>query len=360
MKENTFPMAKNETEFLEFDACYVRGKNDVYIAKKTLEYNPKTEMLVRITRGGICGSDIHYYQHGGVGDFSLQHPMVLGHEVIGVTVPHTHSSDSAAPVKVAINPGRPCNSCEYCLDGRSNQCVDMRFFGSAMRNPHVDGGFAQYVAVHPDQCIPYDPKVDDEVMAFAEPLAVAIHAVNQASSVLGKKVLVTGSGPIGALVVAACRAAGASEIVATDLVDRNRNLALTMGADKALNPTDDKLKPFKARKGYFDVSFEASGAIPAIQSNIDLTRAGGTMVQVGMNSGMVDLPLTRLLAKEIRFVGTFRFIQEFATSVQWLEKGLIDPRPLLTSVLSYRDIIKAIELANDKTQALKVQLSFEE
>ncbi len=312
-----------KTRLITFDACYVRGKNDVYVAPKELEYNSETETLVRIVRGGICGSDIHYCHHGGIGGFPLQHPMVLGHEVVGVTAPEEGSSS----VKVAINPARPCNSCEYCLDGQSNQCVDMRFFGSAMRNPHVDGGFSQYVAVRPEQCIPYNPDIEDEIMAFAEPLSIAIHAINQAQSVFGKKVLVTGTGPIGALVVAACRTAGAAEIVATDLIERNRSMALTMGADIAIDPAGDGLEQFSSGKGYFDVSFEASGAVTAIQKNIDITRAGGTMIQVGMSVGMVELPLTKMLAKEISFLGTFRFIKEFATSVQWIEKGLVDPRP---------------------------------
>lgn len=349
-------MSNTNTRSLTFDACYVGGRKDLSIAPKTLEYDPSREVLVRITRGGICGSDISYYQHGGVGDFTLKHPMVLGHEVIGETKP----DDGSDPLKVAVNPSRPCNCCEFCLAGRSNLCVAMRFFGSAMFTPHVDGGFARYVAVRPEQCVPYDPSVDEEVMAFTEPLAVAIHAVNQAGSVLGRRVLVTGAGPIGALVIGALKAAGAAEIVATDLVERNRRLALFMGADRVLDPSVDDLDSLRAGKGYFDASFDASGAIPAIQSNIDLTRAGGVMVQVGMSPGLVGLPLTKLLAKEIRFVGAFRFIDEFRTAVQWLEKGLVDPRPLLTSVFDYRNIVEAIELAADKSQALKVQLSFAE
>lgn len=348
-------MMQAETESLTFDACYVKGKKDLSVHPKTLVYDPAEEVLVKITRGGICGSDIHYYHHGGIGDIILRHPMVLGHEVIGTI----EVEGSKEPVKVAVNPSRPCNRCEYCLAGQSNLCLDMRFFGSAMLNPHVDGGFAQYVTVSADQCIPYDSQVDEAVMVFTEPLAVAIHAVNKAGSVLGKKVLVTGAGPIGALVVAACRAAGAAEIVATDLFWRNRELAIVMGADRSLDPATDGFESFKAGKGYFDVSFEASGATPAIQGNIELTRAGGTMVQVGMHPGLVDIPLTRLLAKEIHFTGAFRFIDEFTTAVNWLEKGMIDPRPLLTSVFRYTDIIEAIELASDKSRAFKVQLSFE-
>ncbi len=342
------------TKELTFDACYVKGPKDLYIAPKTITYNSDEEVLVKITRGGICGSDIHYYQHGGVGDFKLQHPMVVGHEVIGTMV----TDDERNGQKIAVNPSRPCNSCEYCLSGRSNQCLNMRFFGSAMLNPHVDGAFSQYVVVRPDQCIPYDAEAEDEVMAFTEPLAVAINAVNHAGSVLGKRVLVTGAGPIGCLIIAACKAAGAAEIVATDLVDKSRELALVMGADVACNPATDDMSAYKAGKGYFDASFEASGAIPAIQGNIDLTKAGGTMVQVGMRPGMVDIPLTKFLAKEVKLVGSFRFTDEYATAVRWLEKGLIDPRPLLTKVYDYKEIVAAIELAGDKSKAIKVQLTF--
>ncbi|PIE69293.1 MAG: L-idonate 5-dehydrogenase [Deltaproteobacteria bacterium] len=347
-------MPQTAIQHLSFDACYIRAKKDLYIGEKTLDFSPDSEVLVKITRGGICGSDVHYYQHGGIGDISLKHPMVLGHEVIGTTVP----AGSAAAVNVAVNPSRPCNGCVYCLSNRSNQCMDMLFFGSAMRTPHVDGGFAQYVAVRPDQCIPYAPEIAEEIMAFTEPLAVALHALNKAGGVLGKKVLVTGAGPIGLLVTAACRAAGAMEIIVTDLVDKNRRLALVMGADSTRDPMEDNLAPFTEKKGYFDVSFEASGAIPAIQSNINFVQSGGTMVQIGMGPGMVDIPLTTFLAKEIRFTGAFRFNEEFTTAVRWLEKGLIDPRPLLTEVYDYNDIEEAINLAADKSRALKVQLSF--
>lgn len=338
-----------------FEACYVKGSKDISIAEKTLTYDNSEEVLVKITRGGICGSDIHYYEHGAIGDIKLKHPMVLGHEVIGVMV----TDDERNGRKVAVNPSRPCNECEFCLNGQSNQCLDMRFFGSAMLNPHVDGGFAQYVAVRPNQCVSYDQQADDDVMAFSEPLAVAINAINRAGSLLGKKVLVTGAGPIGCLLVAACRAAGASEIVASDLVEKNRELAVTMGADSAFNPAADDLSHFCASKGYFDVSFEASGAIPAIQKNIEMTRARGTMVQVGMRPGMVDIPLTKFLAKEIYFVGAFRFTDEYATAVRWLEQGAVDPRPLLTKVYPYTNIVEALEMAADKTKALKVQLSFD-
>ncbi len=146
--------------------------------------------------------------------------------------------------------------------------------------------------------------------------------------------------------------------MASDLVVRNRELAEQMGADSSFDPSGDDLSCYCAAKGYFDVSFEASGAIPAVQKNIEMTRPRGTMVLVGMPGGMVELPLTRFLVKEICLVGSFRFTDEYITAVRWLENGTVDPRPLLTRVMPYTEIVEALELAADKTKALKVQLSF--
>jgi L-idonate 5-dehydrogenase len=196
-------------------------------------------------------------------------------------------------------------------------------------------------------------------MAFAEPLAVAIHAINQAGGVLGKTVLVTGCGPIGCLIISACHAAGASEIVGSDVSERCRDIAIEMGADKTFSPIDYSSDEFSSGKGYFDVSFEASGAIQAFHSCIDFTRAKGTLVLVGMRPGMVDFPLTKCLTKEINMCGTFRFVSEFKTAVNWLEKGKIDPLPLLTKVFPHSNIIEALQLAENKNLAMKVQLSFE-
>ncbi|MDW6092521.1 L-idonate 5-dehydrogenase [Vibrio rhizosphaerae] len=336
---------------MEIKAIKVSGKHQVSIENTSIEAD-ENECLVKITRGGICGSDIHYYQHGGVGDFSLQHPMTLGHEVIGRLYPSNQT--------VAVNPSKPCGACEYCQSGRSNQCLKMEFFGSAMRNPHVDGGFAEYVKVTKDQVVPYDETMSQEVMAFAEPLAVAIHAVNQSGGVVGKKVLVTGCGPIGCLIVAACQAAGASEVVGSDLSERCRDIATAMGATSVLSPMDTVPDLYLKEKGYFDVSFEASGAVPAFHSCIDMTKAAGALVLVGMRPGMVDFPLTKCLAKEINVKGSFRFISEFETAVRWLETGKINPLPLLTKVFPFTDIIEALDLAADKSKAMKIQLSFED
>ncbi|UDW84646.1 alcohol dehydrogenase catalytic domain-containing protein [Pasteurella canis] len=329
----------------------VSGAHQIELTTTEINNPLSNETVVKVIRGGICGSDIHYYQEGGVGSFNLKHPMILGHEVVG----YLENKKQA----VAINPSKPCLQCQYCLNGKSNQCLNMRFFGSAMLTPHVDGGFAKYILVRNDQIIPYQDNIPSRVMVFAEPLAVAIHAVNQAGSLVGKKVLVTGCGPIGSLVVAACKQVGAVEIIASDIQEACRKIGMKMGATSTINPLEQNEHYF-TDKGYFDVTFEASGANEAINFAIDATKATGTIIQIGMSKNNLSVPLTKFLAKEITYKGAFRFTDEFNIAVRWLELGLIDPLPLLSHEFPYQEVEKALQIAGDKNVAIKVQLNFEE
>jgi len=346
-------------ESIDNHACVAFGIKDVRHVAQPLAYSPEEQVLIRVSRGGICGSDIHYYQHARAGMSILKNPLVLGHEVIGVVQAVPAASALKVGQRVAINPSQPCNRCALCLEGKQNVCRSMKFMGSAQFNPHVDGGFSQYVAVTEHQCVPYADHVEERVMVFAEPLAVAIHAVHQAGDLIGKKVLVTGAGPIGCLIMAAARAAGASEVVATDMSARCRELAVQMGADRAIDPTDEAATmPWGDNGGYFDVCFEASGAPAAIASTATFTRPKGAVVQVGMGNSTIEMPVGLLLVKEVKWVGSFRFVDEFATSVRWLESGRVNPLPLLSAEFSHDAVVQALELAGDKGRAAKVQLVF--
>lgn len=337
-------------------ACVVTGEHAVELKNYAMEYQDKG-VLVKITRGGICGSDLHYYQHGRIGNFPIKHPMILGHEVIGI-VEQSSNFSLAFGDTVAINPSKPCHQCKYCREGHENQCLNMRFFGSAMYIPHIDGGFSQYKIVDDDQCIPYPREADGRVMVFAEPLAVAIHAVNQAGDVKGKRVFVSGVGPIGCLVVAAAKTLGAIEVIAADLSERCLQLARRMGADNGFKADAAELENYEQEKGYFDIAFEVSGHPSSIKRCLQLTRAKGKIVQVGMGGPTVELPLMTLIAKEIELIGTFRFTEEFRTSVRWLQELRIDPLPLLSAEFPQDDFQQALEFAGDKSAAAKVQLVF--
>lgn len=319
------------------------------------------QLRVRVRCGGICGSDLHYYQHGGFGTIRVKEPMVLGHEVAGVIeAVGADVKDFACGERIAVSPSQPCGLCRYCQQGLQNHCLDMRYYGSAMRTPHVQGAFRQEIVVETHQAHRLADQVSDGEGAMAEPLAVALHAVRRAGSLLGKSVLVTGCGPIGALVIVAARRAGATHIVATDVSAHTLGKALKVGADEVINVAEEPegLSRFMADKGQFDVLFEASGNERALRSAFDVLRPRGIIVQVGLG-GEMTLPVNTIVAKEFDLRGAFRFHEEFATAVALLNKGLVDVKPLISATLSYRDSARAFALAADRSQAIKVLLNFD-
>lgn len=318
------------------------------------------EVLVRIERGGICGSDLHYYHDGGFGTVRIKEPMTLGHEVAGLVeaVGATVTSVRAGE-RVAVNPSLACGTCDYCRRGEQLHCLDMRFFGSAMRFPHVQGAFSQYVTVDQSQCFKVLGTLTAGEAAMAEPLAVCLHAVNQAGPLVGAKVLITGSGPIGVICALAARRAGATEIVATDMAPLPLKMMAQIGADKVIDigANPDGLKAFSQNKGTFDVMFEASGQEAALVGAFDAVRPQGRIVQVGLGGDMT-LPMTTLVTKEFTLRGTFRFYEEFGTAVEMMNKGLIDVSPLISQTMPFRQAQAAFDLAGDRRQAMKVQLAF--
>jgi L-idonate 5-dehydrogenase len=318
------------------------------------------QLRVRVRFGGICGSDLHYFQHGGFGTVRVKEPMVLGHEVAGVVEELGPGTGGfALGDRVALSPSRPCGACTYCQQGLQNHCLDMRYYGSAMRTPHVQGAFRREIVVDTPQAFKLADSLGDREGAMAEPLAVALHAVRRAGPLLGKRVLVTGCGPIGALVVIAARRAGATHIVATDVGDFPLRSALKVGADQAINVAQDAaaMAAFTADKGSFDVLFECSGNERALRGAFDALRPRGIAVLVGLG-GELQLPMNVIVAKEFDLRGTFRFHEEFGIAVELLNKGLVDVKPLISATVPYRDAGRAFALAADRTQAMKVLLDF--
>jgi L-idonate 5-dehydrogenase len=318
------------------------------------------QLQVDVAYGGICGSDLHYYQHGGFGTVRIKEPMVLGHEVSGIVrVVGSAAQNFKAGQRIAISPSRPCGQCQYCQKGQHNHCLDMRFFGSAMRFPHVQGAFRQTLVIDASQAHPLNDSLSLSLAALAEPLSVGLHAIQRAGSVFGKHVLVTGCGPIGTLLIGALRRAGAARIVAVDIADKPLECARAMGADETINiaKQPEALAPFAVNKGVFDVMFEASGNDRALRNGLDVVAPRGVIVSIGLG-GDSTLPLNQLVGKELELRGTFRFHEEFAVAVRFLNEGLVDGRPVISHVLDFDDAIHAFELASDKSQAMKVQINF--
>ena len=317
------------------------------------------EVLVQMQAGGICGSDLHYYHHGGFGPIKLREPMVLGHEVSGVIrALGTGTGDLQKGQLVAVSPSRPCHSCDFCAKGQHNHCLNMRFYGSAMPFPHIQGAFQEHLIVSAAQCAPAEGLTATQA-AMAEPLAVCLHAVAQAGDLTGKTVLVTGCGPIGALCILAARHAGAARIVATDLSDYTLSMAQLCGGDTALNTAKDpqSLEAFQTDKGQIDVHLECSGAAAALAAGVACLRPGGVLVQLGLGGDMT-VPMQALTAKEITLRGSFRFHEEFFTAVKLMQSGEIALDHLITHSFPISEAVQAFNTASDRSQAMKVQLQF--
>lgn len=346
---------------METRACRLHGQHDLRLETLPLGEPGDGEVLVRMGAGGICGSDLHYLHDGGFGPIRVKEPIVLGHEVAGTVAALGEGvEDLAVGDKVALNPSRPCGACRYCREGRFNHCLDMRFFGSAMRFPHEQGAFRERMVVPAAQCERLSEGTSLAQGACAEPLAVCLHAANRAGDLQGKRVLVTGAGPIGVLCAAVSKLRGATEIVVTDLQDTPLAVAATMGATRTVNVGRDAadLDAYAAGKGSFDVAFECSAAAPALAAAIATVRPLGRIVQVGV-TGDMSLAINALVGKEIDLVGTHRFHAEFAEAARLIDRGDLDVAPMITHRLPLDDFAEAFRLAGDRSRAVKAQLVFE-
>lgn len=340
-------------------AIVIHGARDLRIEEREAEAVGPGQVEVAVEIGGICGSDLHYYQHGGFGTVRLREPMILGHEVAGRIVAVGPGVEALTlGQRVAVSPSRPCNACRYCLGGLQNQCLDMRFYGSAMPMPHIQGAFRQRLVVEAWQCHRVAEGISAELAALAEPFAVTLHAVARAGALQGRRVLVSGCGPIGALTIVAARAAGAREIVATDVMDAVLAKALAVDADRVINVASqaEQLAAYGADKGYFDVQFEASGNGQAVRTGLEVLRPRGVLVQLGLG-GDVALPQNLVVAKEIDIRGTFRFHEEFGLAVDLINARRVDLQPLLSGIHPLEDAVAAFERAGDRSRAMKVQIA---
>ncbi|PCI05609.1 MAG: L-idonate 5-dehydrogenase [Hyphomicrobiales bacterium] len=340
-------------------AVVIHKAKDLRVEEYEIDDLGPGQVRIKMEAGGVCGSDLHYFNHGGFGTVRLREPMVLGHEVSGrIEALGEGVKNLEVGELVAVSPSRSCGDCGYCAQGLPNHCENMRFYGSAMPFPHIQGAFREVLVANARQCVKADGLTAGEA-AMAEPLSVCLHATRRAGEMLGKRVLVTGCGPIGLLTILVARRAGATEIVATDLSENALTYAKAAGADRVINVADDPeaLSEYEAGKGTFDVMFEASGANVALNAAILTMRPRGIVMQLGMGGDMT-IPMQQITVKELDLRGCFRFHEEFHTAVALMQKGLINVKPLITHTMALDDALAAFEIANDRSQAIKAQISF--
>jgi L-idonate 5-dehydrogenase len=341
-------------------AAVLHGIKDLRVDRRPVPELEPGKVLVRVRRGGICGTDVHYFEEGRFGSFAMTAPFILGHEITGEVVAVADGvTQPAAGQRVVVNPAWQCGQCDYCRSGRGNLCRRVRMLGSASTKPPTNGAFSEYLLIAAEQCFPIPAHLDDGLAAMMEPLAVALHALRRAGPVAGKQVLVTGGGPIGLLTAIAARAYGATTVAVSDPVPERRRMALSVGADSALDPADASLPDqVTALTGDgFDLLFEASGAPPALQQAFALVRRGGTLVQIGVFSAPeIALPINQLMVRELQFVGSFRYGNVWEEAIRLAASGRVDLQPLISRVFPLGQAVDALTLACAKTGVVKVQV----
>ena len=337
--------------------CSIHGAEDLRIEDVPCPQPGPDQALVKMGAAGICGSDMHYFRDGQIGKFKIQEPLIPGHEASGVIASlGANVTGLEEGQRVAINPSHPCGTCSRCREGRENLCDSMFFLGSASVFPHAQGMFREYFLISAKQCIPVSNQVSLEELALSEPLSVGLHAVNRAGNLCGKKVLISGSGTIGCMVLLATKLDGAEQVTMVDVLEEPLAIARKVGADQTLC-VKPSAAPSPELLNEFDVAFEVSGAASALGNCIELVRRGGTIVQVGtLPVEGVHLFANQIMVKELDIRGSMRFGNVFSRAVRLLESQRLNVQPILTGRFPIAEAAKALQLAFDKTVSMKVQI----
>jgi L-iditol 2-dehydrogenase len=316
-------------------ASVLSGASSISVEQRPIPAVQSDEVLVRVAAVGVCGSDVHYYREGRIGDFVVEGPLVLGHEVSGrIAAVGAGVDPGRIGQRVAIEPQRPCRVCWQCKSGRYNLCPDMRFYAT----PPVDGAFCEYVTIQADFAHPVPDSVSDEAAALLEPLSVGIWACRKARIVPGSRVLIAGAGPIGVITAQAARAFGAAEIIVSDPVADRRQLVERFGATRTLDPTAEDVAGLGV-----DAFIDASGATPAVISGITAVRGAGVVVLVGMGADQIVLPIPVIQNRELTITGVFRYTDTWPTATGLVASGQVDLDSLVTARFGLDDVDKALD-----------------
>jgi len=300
------------------------------------------EVLVRMRAVGICGSDVHFYVDGRIGDTMATMPFVLGHEPAGeVAALGAGVATLSVGQRVALDPALSCGQCDLCRAGRPNCCLHGRFLAS----PPVPGVYEEYHLFAAQQCVPIPDLISFEAAATLEPLGVALHAVTLARVRAGDRIAVMGCGPVGILTAMVARASGAAFVAMTDPIPERRAHAARLVADLVLDPADtERLPAIEAAAGEIDVTFEAAGAQAAVDDATLLVRAGGTVAIVGIPAAeRLALWAHPLRRKEVNLIFTHRANFTLAPCIRLMERGMIDPAQVVTHRFPLEQLAEGME-----------------
>jgi L-iditol 2-dehydrogenase len=305
-------------------ASVLTGAGSLTVEDRPVPSPEPHEVLVEVAAVGVCGSDVHYYRHGRIGEYVVSEPMILGHELSGRIAAVGANVDSGrVGQRVAIEPQRPCRRCRQCMSGNYNLCPHMRFFAT----PPIDGALCRFVTIDAEMAYPVPDSMSDEAAALLEPLSVAIATMRKAAVVPGSSVLIAGAGPIGVMCAQTARAFGATRIVVSDPVPARRERVQRFGATEVLDPAADNVAALDPQ---VDAFVDASGAPPAVVSGVRAVGPAGRVVLVGMGADEYSLPISYIQNMELVVTGVFRYTDTWPTAIHLVTSGAVDLDSLVT------------------------------
>lgn len=338
------------------------GIGEIGFEERDIPKAKDNEVLVKLEYVGICGSDLHYYETGAIGDYVVKPPFVLGHEPggtvveVGKNVKHLKVGD-----RVALEPGKTCGHCEFCKTGRYNLCPDVVFFAT----PPVDGVFQEYVAHEADLCFKLPDNVSTLEGALIEPLAVGFHAAIQGDAHLGQKAVVMGAGCIGLVSMMALKARGVSEVYVVDIMEKRLAKALELGASGVINGAKEdvleRVKELTDGAG-MDLVIETAGTEITTRQAIHMAKKGANIVLVGYSkSGEMTLPMSLALDKELTFKTVFRYRHIYPMAIDAVAAGKVNLKGIVTDVFSLDEAQKAMDYSvNNKADIVKAVIRIAE
>lgn len=327
----------------------LRQAGEIVLEERTVPRPSADEVLIRVGSVGICGSDVHYFKEGRIGDFIVEQPLVLGHEAGGTIVAVGADVDpSRVGERVSIEPQRPSATSPQTLAGKYNLCPHMEFYAT----PPIDGAFAEYVTIQSHFAFAIPETISDDAAALMEPLSVGIAAARKANITAGSSVLVTGAGPIGIIAAQVAKAFGATRIVVSDIDAARREQALAFGATEVLNPITDGARI--AALGV-DALLECSGATAAVRSGLEALAPAGIAVLVGMGADEIALPIPLIQNRELVVTGIFRYANTWPTAIELVRTGRVDLDSLVTGSYGLEQVAEAL-LASTSSTSLKTMV----
>lgn len=328
-------------------AVYLTGKGKLEEKNIQKPVPQKNQVLIKVKSVGVCGSDIHYWEHGQIGKFVVKDPLILGHEVSGEIAEIGEGvSGFSLGDKVVIEPGTPCGRCEFCKTGRYNLCPEILFFAT----PPVDGALCEYVAHNSELVFKIPDGIDMDVATLVEPLSVGTFATQKVDINLRDKVIIYGSGVIGICCLIMAKEAGAGEVTLVDVRDDRLELAREMGADSTVNILKNE-----TLQGYYDVAYECSGVQSSLVDASKSVKPGGRISMIGLGAkSMQEAPIVDFVVNEQNLITSFRYAHAFPATLEVIQKHKDILSKLITHRYSLDEVKKAFETARHEPSAVKV------